>query len=231
MGMSFDSHFLWLIVHDLRNPLNVIRLTLRLLQDSLPAGDPALQADLEALGENVGQMERMLSRLSDYSRLFDPTARAEAVPFDPRRMAEAVVEDHATRAPQGAPAVQVEAAADCPPVVHLDLRQAHAALLCAVTNAVASAEGGPVRVSLGGGPDRLVVRVRVDHPPQETVRPAVLRSDTFDKLIGNEKERLSLELALAARVTELFGGTARLDVEPGRGTSIVLDWPAKLAAA
>ena len=228
MGMSFDSRFLWLIVHDLRNPLNVLRLTLRLLQDTLPADDPTLQADLEALGDNLGQMERMLSRLSEYSRLHDPALRPAPAPFDPRRLAEGVVAEHNGRAGSRATPVQVEAAG-CPPAVELDQRLAHMALHAALGNAVAAADGDPVRLGLGGGPDRLAIRVQVDRPPEETVQPAVLRPDRFDKLIGNPRERLSLELALAARVSELFGGSARLDVEPGRGTAVVLDWPTRLA--
>jgi hypothetical protein len=36
-----------------------------------------------------------------------------------------------------------------------------------------------------------------------------------------------MDLAIAARVTELFQGSARLDVIPG-GTVLVFDWPERL---
>jgi hypothetical protein len=44
-------------------------------------------------------------------------------------------------------------------------------------------------------------------------------------------ERRGLDLAIAARVSEMFGGTARLDAVEDRGTTVVLDWPTRLPTA
>jgi signal transduction histidine kinase len=38
-----------------------------------------------------------------------------------------------------------------------------------------------------------------------------------------------MDLAIVARITELFGGTARLDLVEGHGTVVVLDWPARVS--
>ena len=38
------------------------------------------------------------------------------------------------------------------------------------------------------------------------------------------------DLAIAARVSEMFGGAARLVVDAARGSTIVLDWPARFAS-
>jgi K+-sensing histidine kinase KdpD len=227
MAMSFDPRFLWLIVHDLRNPLNVISLTLRLLEETLPKDDPNVREDLGLLGENIQQLERMLSRLSDYSRLGSGEGHLELAPFDPRRLVSELVEDHVARAKPGASPVRFEAADDCPPQVELDPARARLAIQNALTNAAAASEGAPIVVALGGGPERLVVEVRTERAPRETIRPAQLRSDAFERLLATPMERLSLELALAAKVTELFGGTARLDVQEGRSSSVILDWPAR----
>src|SRR5206468_1490437 len=75
MAMTFDPRMLWLIVHDLRNPLNVIALSVRILQDTLPKDDPSVQEDLGFLGENVRQLDRMLAQLGDFSRLNDDNCR------------------------------------------------------------------------------------------------------------------------------------------------------------
>lgn len=228
MATSLDSHFLWLIVHDLRNPLNVISLTLRLLEETVPKTDPGVQADLGLLGENVNLLERMLSRLSDYSRLHDGQIELDVMPFDPRRLADEVVERHNAQTRDGSSPARLEVADDCPARVELDPSRAQLALSNALTNAAASAEGSPIRVRLSGGPERLTVEVIVDRPPRETVGPAELRPDRFEKLLGTAMERLSLELALSARVSELFGGQARLDATPEKGTAVVLDWPARV---
>lgn len=229
MGLAFDPQFLWLIVHDLRNPLNVLGLTLRLLEETVVRNDPSMRDDLKLMGESVAQIERMLSRLGDYSRLTTGEVRLGATPFNPGRLASEVVDMVQARGGAGASTIRVEVADDCPAEVKLDSGRARMAIQSALTNAVASAEGGPVVVELQGGPDRLLISIRVDQPPRETVKPAVLRPDLIERLTGTSLERLSLELALAAEVTEQFGGTARLDVVEGQGTAIVLDWPIQLA--
>jgi signal transduction histidine kinase len=231
MGMSFDPRFLWLIVHDLRNPLNVLGLTLRLLEETAPQADPAVREDLALMAENVAQIERMLARLSDYSRLTSGESRLDLAPFDPRRLASEVIEMFEARAGTAASPVRLDVADACPAEVEHDPTRARLALQGALANAAASAEGGPILVGLDGRADRLIITIRVDRPPRETVKPAVLRSDLIERLTGTPLERLSLELALAAEVTEQFGGSARLDVREGQDSSIVLDWPVRVVTA
>ncbi len=68
----------------------------------------------------------------------------------------------------------------------------------------------------------------VDKPPPTTVSSMDIRPDKFERLAGSAAERRGLDLAIAARVSELFGGSARLEVEPGRRSTIVLDWPQRI---
>jgi len=79
-----------------------------------------------------------------------------------------------------------------------------------------------------GGPDRLITEVRIDHPPPPSVKSLALAPDTFERICGTAGERRGLDLAIAARVSEMFGGTARLDAVEDRGTTVVLDWPTRL---
>jgi hypothetical protein len=53
----------------------------------------------------------------------------------------------------------------------------------------------------------------------------------FVRLCGSAAERRGMDLAITAKVTESFGGSARLDAEPGRRTTLVIDWPARLPGA
>ena len=48
--------------------------------------------------------------------------------------------------------------------------------------------------------------------------------------ILGEDARKGMDLAIAARVSELFGGTARLKAVQGQGTAIVLDWPVRIGS-
>jgi len=95
----------------------------------------------------------------------------------------------------------------------------------ALNNADASAHDEPIRLTLRGGPGRWIIEIAIDRPPPASVNSIVLASQSFERLCGCAADRRGMDLAIAARVSELFGGTARLDAVAGRGTSIVLDWP------
>ena len=231
METSFNPRFLSLVVHDLRTPLNVIGLSLHILDRSVAPDQAEIVEDLRAIRENVSQMERMLSYLADYCRLVAEPVRLSAEAFDPRTMLEELVEVQAQRARGGAPPVRLEIRAGCPPVVELDPRQARLAIQHALNNAIASSNGQPVQVRVGGNPDRCLIEIDVDRPPRSSLRATPLRSELVERLIGTAEDRLGLDLAIVARVSELFGGSARLDVAEGRGTTIILEWPARLEPA
>jgi signal transduction histidine kinase len=228
MEISLNPRFLSLVVHDLRTPLNVIGLSLHIIDRSLAPDQAEIVEDLRAIRENVGQMERMLTHLADYCRLVAEPVRLAAEAFDPRTLLEELVQTQVLRSAPGAPRVQLEFREGCPQTVALDQRQARLAIQHALNNAIASADGSPVQVRAGGGHDRWVIELAVERPTKTSVRSTPLRSDTFERLIGTADDRLGLDLAIVARVTELFGGGARLDVAEGRGTTLVLDWPARL---
>jgi hypothetical protein len=76
-----------------------------------------------------------------------------------------------------------------------------------------------------------VVEFVVDLPPPSTVMAMELRPDRFERLTGTAKERRGLDLAIAARISEMFGGSARLEVVRERSSTIILDWPQRLADA
>lgn len=230
MATSMTPRFLSLVVHDLRTPLNVIGLTLGMLEP-LGRKQPEYEEDLRIIRENLHQMERMLAHLSDYCRLGEGPTPLSPAPFDPRRLLADLLDDQAMRGPAGRPPARLEVREGCPDHVELDQARASQALTHALTNATNAADGRPVRVVLDGDPDRLVVRIAVDRPPPASVKSLALRPDGFERLHGTAADRFGLELALAAQVTEAFGGTARLDVDQGEGTTLVFEWPARLREA
>jgi signal transduction histidine kinase len=217
------------IVHDLRTPLNVIGLSLRMIEQAVPRNDPELEEDLRFVNENFKQIERMLAQLSDYFRLYEVAAPGPLAEFSPSRLLSELVEDRVERPGARPVSLRLDVDPSCPPEAELNQVRARMALLYALTNAAAAADGsGTVRVSARGGPDRWITEIAVDHPPPPSVRPVALRGDQFERLCGTAPERRGMDLAIAARVSELFGGSARLDVAEGRGTTIVLDWPTRL---
>ena len=227
--VPLDARSLPLIVHDLRSPLNVIGLSIRMIEQSVPKGNPDLEEDLRYIEENFKQIERMLTQLSDYYRLYEEGVVSEAE-FSPRRLLDEMIENRVVKSGGREVPVQLEVEATCPAEAALDPARARQAIQYALANATASANGGGVRVKLRGGSDRWIIEVGIDHPPPPSVKPVELRPDLFERLCGIAAERRGMDLAIVARISELFGGAARLDVDENRGTTIILDWPTRLAA-
>ena len=224
-----DANFLALVVHDLRTPLNVVGLSLRMIDQAIPRDDPELLGDLKFVEENFKQIERMLSQLSDYCRLYGGETSLTITEFSPARMIAELVEDRSMKMAAGSPPLRLRIDESCPAEATLDPGRARLAIGNVLTNALASTQDVPVEITMRGGPDRLITEVRIDQPPPASVRSVTLRPHAFERICGVAAERRGLDLAIAARVSELFGGTARLDAVEHRETTVVLDWPTRLA--
>jgi len=225
--MPTDARFFPLLVHDLRSPLNVVGLSLRMIDQALPRGNPDLEEDLRFVEESFKQIERMLSQLSDYYLLFEPEAPVESMEFSPERLLSEVVETRSLKAGAKAVPIHVEVRQSCPPEALLDPSRAKQAIQYALGNALAASKVEGVHVTLHGGPDRWVTEFSVKHPPPPSVTSVELRADLFERLCGTAAERRGMDLAIAARISEMFGGAARLEVDETRGSTIILDWPAR----
>jgi signal transduction histidine kinase len=223
-----DARFFALVVHDLRTPLNVIGLSLRMIGQAIPKGDPDLDEDLRFIDENFKQIERMLTQLSDYCRLFESEMPLAAAEFSPRQLVDDLIESRKSKAGVKNVPIRLEIHDSCPAEASLDPQRAQMAIQYALANATVAAGEGSVAVTIRGDSDRWITEIAVDRPPPSSVKPVALRSNTFERLCGSTAERRGMDLAIAARISELFGGGARLDVVDNSGTVIVLDWPLRL---
>lgn len=227
-GPLSDPRFTSMIVHDLRTPLNVIGLSLRMVSQTVSTGDPDLEEDLRFIDENLKQIERMLAQLSDYCRLFDNDPPLMASEFSPRRLVSDLTDRRASRIGTKVAPVQLRILDSCPDEASLDQQRVVAAIQHGIANAAAAAGDGIITVTLGGAPDRWVTEILINRPAPPSVVSQSLRPRSFERLCGTVADRRGLELAIVARITELFNGSARLEVHEDRSTSIILDWPVRL---
>jgi signal transduction histidine kinase len=232
MGMTslpaIDPRFLALVIHDLRTPLNVIGLTIRAIAQTVPQSlAPEIDEDLTFLTDNARQIERMLAQLGDYCRLIESETRLSTMEFDPRRFLADFLEDRRGRVGSETVPIRLESVEGGPVEVSLDPDRVRLALQHALANAVSSARESPIRIRSGGKDGRWVVEVIIERPPPATVVTMELRPDRFERLTGTRAERRGLDLAIAARVSELLGGSARLVIEQDQRSTILFDWPAR----
>jgi len=223
-----DVKFSALVVHDLRTPLNVIGLSLHMIEQALPKKHPDLEQDIRFVEENFRQIERMLSQLGDYARLFERGQSLTASEFDPRRLVDELLENRKSRPGWKGATVRLDIDTTCPKEVRLDQKCARMAIEYALVNADAAAHDEPIHLRLRGAPHRWLIEIVIDRPPPSSVSSMELGPQSFERLCGCAADRRGMDLAIAARISEMFGGTARLEALPGRGTSIILDWPARI---
>lgn len=228
MAIFSNSRYQEVVVHDLRTPLNVISLALRMLDESPVAKDTESAEDLGMIRANALELERMLVHLVDFSRLPERRDGLALDRFDPRRLLEEVAAE--LRPARGVGPVELDLASG-PAEVTLDPLRARMAYQKALLNAAAASMGAPIRIRLDGAPGRCVATFRLDVPPRDSVRSHEIDALHFERLLGTTAERRGLDLAITARVSTLFGGSARLEATPGQGTAVILDWPARLASS
>jgi len=228
---ALDSRFFSLVVHDLRTPLNVIGLSLRMVNQTVPKGDPDLEEDLRFIDENFKQIERMLTQLSDYCRLFEAEPHFSISEFSPQRLVHEIIDGRLLKSGGHQPAVRLDVDPTCPDEASLDAQRARLAIQYALLNAIAAAGEATVSVAMRGSPDRWLTEIRVDKPAPSSVKTLVLGPNIFERLCGTAAERRGMDLAIVARISELFGGSARLDVLEGQGSVLTLDWPTQIRPA
>ena len=225
---AIDPRFLALVVHDLRTPLNVIGLTIRAIGQSVSTPNPEFEEDLTFLHENAKQIEKMLAQLGDYCRLVESEQQPSAVEFQTRRFLADFLEEKQSKRDSEFKSVRLEFVPDSPEEVAVDPNRARLAIQHALANAVAAAGDATIKLRSKGPVGRWVIEVVVEKAPPPTISSTKLQPHLFERLIGSAAERRGLDLAIASRVSELFGGSARLDVEPGVRSVVILDWPARL---
>ena len=219
-----------LLVHELRNPLNVLKLTFYVMSAS---ENPELEPDIRMMQQHVDELDRMLQMLVDYAEVPTGPGGLEAMRFDPVRLVDELLDELRPRFPD------VELARlpcpEAPESVELDFSKSRLAISQAIRSACAAAagvgegQGKPaVTVQIGRGSLGCRVEVRCEGPPHDYVKSTELDAFEFERLLGVPSERRGLDLAIAARVARAFGGSARLEVEPGVRSSTIFEWPTTL---
>ncbi|MDR3633495.1 MAG: histidine kinase dimerization/phospho-acceptor domain-containing protein, partial [Isosphaeraceae bacterium] len=169
-----DARFFSLVIHDLRTPLNVIGLSLRMIGQAVPKGDPELDEDLRFVEENFKQIERMLAQLSDYFRLSEAEDPLYITEFSPEILLGELLENRALKPGPKGPSLRLDVQATCPRAVALDQSRARLALQHALANALAAAGDGTLVTTLRGQPGRWIIEIATDRPAPSTVQPTVL---------------------------------------------------------
>lgn len=204
------------LAHEIRNPLNSLRLNMQLLEEDLPS--PAESAGAADTGRlvsmarrEIGRLERLVTDFLTYARPRNlelqsmPAARLLA------RCRELIGAEALARGVRLEVTEPVEA-----DEVAVDEEQFTQLLLNLVRNSLA-AEAGRVALSARRrGADRVVISVTDDgHGVEAEDLPRI-----FDLFYSKAPDGTGLGLAVVRRIAHDHGAEIEVDSEPGEGTTV-----------
>lgn len=224
--LEFLEMFMGMLGHDLRNPLNAIRMSAELLQltDGSRMGE---RADL--ILSSTDRMERMVDQLLDLTRIrLAGGMLVEPARVDLGEVCDRVIEELSAAHPDDA--IHLEVSGDVAGEWDGDrLLQVVSNLLA---NAIQHARGAARSVTVGvtGMDDSVEL---VTHNPGAI--PADLLPVLFDPFRGSQSEGrrkgLGLGLFITKHIVEAHGGSIDVDSSEPRGTTFVVRLPRQTPAA
>lgn len=211
------------VAHEVRNPLNSLRINLRILEDELREQVPAGSQAFAVLGRIAAEIRRLDDFVTDFLRFArPPRLNRERQPVR-TLLLDLVAFLSAECAKRG---VELGAALeDGPTEAVVDGFQVKQAVLNLLLNALqATRAGGHILVRTGGDPSRLLITVEDDG---EGIEDAI-REKVFTVFFTTREDGTGLGLPIVRRIVEEHGGSVAIE-SAGQGTRVTLVLPTGLA--
>jgi len=205
------------VAHEVKNPLNSMRLWVESLKEHLPADEELPQHALKVLDTEIDRLDTVVKRFLDFTR------SVELHPED-TQLAELMDEVVNVARPQlerANVAVETHYARSLP-AARVDRELVRQALLNLVLNAVqAMPEGGVLTLSLERRGDMAAIQVKdtgVGISPEH-------RNRVFQLFFTTRPGGSGIGLASTYRTVQLHNGAIDFETELGRGTSFRIELP------
>jgi len=194
------------VAHELKNPLASLGSAVESLEKT---SDPAIQAQLHAIvADDVRRLDRMISDISELSRLDAQMTRASFERIDLRDLIARLTAAYTMRRAPDAPLLDY-APPDGPVRVLVDEQRLARAIDNLIANAVSfSPPGNAVHIRLKRGSDQAVLQIDDDGPgvPYDH-RSAIFQRFHSDRPDAHESAHSGLGLAIAKTIVEGHNGT------------------------
>jgi signal transduction histidine kinase len=211
------------VAHEVRNPLMIIKASLRSLRrDALPEAREAL----DDIDHEVERLDRTVGDVLDFAR----PLRLDCAPADLNAICREAVQ--ATRASGESPEISLALDDALPPVI-TDAERLRTVLVNVLANARDSVreKNAEVPVDGGGPPIELrtfgsgATRAAVVVEDRGTGIAAEDLAHVFEPYFTTKRTGTGLGLAIAKNIVESLGGAVSAESRVGVGTSIRLDLP------
>ena len=227
LAHDFEKRILAIVSHDIRNPLNVIQLAARHLEQVATEVN-VVKRDTERVLRSATRIQNIVGDLLDVSREREgqgiSVTRAEAdVSAICRQVLdelEATAKDHE---------FHFDCSADSTGL--WDANRIIQAIANLATNAVQhGARGCPISVRVTGDPDQVIVAVHNDGAIPSELLPTLFDPFRSGGRTTGRGDGLGLGLFIVEAIARAHDGTIEVDSDPARGTTFRLVLPRRPAA-
>jgi len=215
------------LAHELRNPVGIIRATVQVLEQELPAGENARTA-LQIIKEQADRQNQLLHELLEFGR----ARQALVQPLNVNTLLRGVLDFTAPLLRQHGVRLECRLAQDLPPVEG-DAERLKQVFVNLILNAVEAMPAGgrltvttralPAEAARGNG-----VGGHVAVAFQDT-GPGIPEQDLgriFEPFYTTKDRGTGLGLAITHRFVELHGGRIEVESRPGEGATFTVVLPA-----
>lgn len=222
-AIAARDQVLAVVSHDLRNPVNRVRLAAELLIETDQVTGSARRT-MDVVIRAADEMNRLIGDLLDVTRIEAGTLSIEPAPVELDELFRRIDESHSAAAREHGLVWQLEH----PPVraaIHADADRLLQALGNLIGNAMKfTPKGGTVRVDAVTNDAAVHVRVHDSGPGMDENQLAHV-FDRFWQGRSGDRRGAGLGLAIARGIVEAHSGRVWLESEPGRGTTAFVEIP------
>ena len=223
-GVQDRDEMLGLVAHDLRNPLNLIRLSSELMLERLPEEEAFFRKWLGAIVHATERMERVVADLLEVTRLERGAPTVLPEPIAVNVLLREAVDDHILHAEQKGVELKVEEAS-AEDVVLADVDAMSRVFSNLLDNALRFTPPGG-QITLRAVREGQHLRIEVEDTGSG-IDPAQLPRifDRFWQARTNHRAGAGLGLAIVMGIVEAHGGRIWAASEPGVGTTFSFTLP------
>jgi PAS domain S-box-containing protein len=204
------------VAHEVKNPLNSMRVWLEVLKSNVPSESEPQQA-VQMLDNEIDRLDRAVKTFLDFTRPVEIEIEETELPA----LLSEIIDNGRPSIARAGVAVVMDIPNAFPPV-RIDRRLIHQAILNLVLNACdAMSPGGQLTIGLRQDGDRAEIRVT---DTGKGITPEN-RAKIFQLFFTTRPGGTGIGLANTFRFVQLHNGSIEFDSEVGRGTTFRLELP------
>jgi two-component system sensor histidine kinase ChvG len=209
------------VAHEIKNPLTSLRSA---VETVARVEDPEQQRKLMSIIlDDVGRLDRLISDISDASRLDAELSRAQTVPVDMGRLVRTLVEVQRATVPEDRVRFRLEVAAHQNLTVQGIEGRLGQVLRNLLSNAITfSPEGGTIGITVRREGEMIEVVVSDEGPGIPEGKLEAIFDRFYSERPSGEKfgTHSGLGLSISKQIIEVHEGTIRAENRPGRDGSV-----------